>query len=242
MNMKIKYQKGMTLMELLVAGTISIIVSSGMVILMASTLGTGTQTIKMTQLSKEMRSAMQIMTRELRRANYHSSYTSCFGRQDCLEFEGIESRVEEINIAGECFWFWYDRPQRSTDPQKLIPIETVAAFRRTVIDGVGIIQMFTGGTGEYDACPANVGDDIWVDITNSELVDVLEFVVSNAEPDFASYAIPLLNPLQRVERIAIKMEGRLRDHASLPAWMQGGSAPSLTLKDFIRVRNDVYRP
>ena len=75
-------QKGMTLMELLVAGFISIIVSSGMVILMASTLGTGTQTIKMTQLSEEMRSAMQIMTRELRRANYHSTYNLCFGNQN----------------------------------------------------------------------------------------------------------------------------------------------------------------
>ena len=45
----LKRQQGMTLLELLVAGVISIIVTAGMVVLMASTLGTGTQTIKMTQ-------------------------------------------------------------------------------------------------------------------------------------------------------------------------------------------------
>ena len=97
----------MTLMELLVAGTISIIVSSGMVVLMASTLGTGTQTIKMTQLSAEMRTAMQIITRELRRANYHSTYANCFGDANCLINQSIDAKVTEvsINAGGDCFGF-----------------------------------------------------------------------------------------------------------------------------------------
>ena len=43
-----KYQKGMTLMELLIASSISIIVSAGMVVLMASTLGTTSRAIKVT--------------------------------------------------------------------------------------------------------------------------------------------------------------------------------------------------
>ena len=97
----LKRQQGMTLLELLVAGVISVVVTAGMVILMASTLGTGTQTIKMTQLSAEMRTAMQIMTRELRRANYHSSYANCFGDTDCLVTQGVASKISEINIAGD---------------------------------------------------------------------------------------------------------------------------------------------
>ena len=59
----------MTLMEMLVAGMISLIALSAMVIVMANTLGTGSQTIQMARVSNEMRAAMQIMTRELRRAN-----------------------------------------------------------------------------------------------------------------------------------------------------------------------------
>ena len=125
-----KRQQGMTLMELLVAGFISIIVTTGMVILMANTLGTGTQTIKMTQLSAEMRTAMQIMTRELRRANYHSGYATCFGDTGCLATETVDAKVTEINIEknvvsdGDCFSFYYDRPERcSTLPCSAAEIE-----------------------------------------------------------------------------------------------------------------------
>ena len=159
-----KRQKGFTLMELLVAGAISIIVSSGMVILMASTLGTGTQTIKMSKLSSEMRVATQIMTRELRRANYHATFVNCYGEPNCLATLGIAGEVTEININGtnDCFWFWYDRPQRCPTAsctaaqlaaaQTAITAETVAGFRRTVTGGIGIIQMTTSGTSAAN-CP-----------------------------------------------------------------------------------------
>ncbi len=236
MNMKIKYQKGMTLMELLVAGFISIIVSSGMVILMASTLGTGTQTIKMTQLSKEMRSAVQIMTRELRRANYHSTFTTCFGDLDCLATLGVAGEVAEINIngGGDCVWFWYDRPQPIGDPQITVDNETVAAFRRTETGGVGSIQMTVTGTSAA-SCP-NAG---WVDITNPDLVDIETFIVDDAVVGFESYTLTI-NGTQSIERIGITMTGRLlASDASLPAWMQDGSARPLTIRDFIRVRNDI---
>ena len=102
-----KRQKGMTLMELMVAGAISVIVSSGMVIMMANTLGTGTDTIKMTKLTSEMRSSMQMMTRELRRANYHASFVNCYGEPNCLATLDIADEVTKININGanECFCF-----------------------------------------------------------------------------------------------------------------------------------------
>ena len=48
-------QKGVTLIELLVAGVISLIAASGMVLVMASTLGTSSQTIQMARLTQEMR-------------------------------------------------------------------------------------------------------------------------------------------------------------------------------------------
>jgi type II secretory pathway component PulJ len=245
MNMKMKYQKGMTLIELLVASFISIIVSSGMVVLMASTLGTGTQTIKMTQLSKEMRSAMQIMTRELRRANYHSTYTACFGDLDCLTTLGIVSEVAEINInsTNDCLWFWYDRPQAIGDSQIAVNNETVAGFRRAVNGDIGVLQMTVSGTSAA-SCPA-AG---WVDNTNSDLVDIEAFNVDDSVPDFKSYCYPPTIPpsitcsqSQSVERIGIVMTGRLRtSDMSLPAWMRGGGDLPLTIRDFIRVRNDVY--
>ena len=243
-----KHQKGMTLIELLVAGVISIIVSSGMVVLMATTLGTGTQTIKMTKLSSEMRTTMQIMTRELRRGNYHATYVSCYGNPDCIATLGIAGEVSEININGtnDCVWFWYDRPQRCPTSsctvaqlaaaQIAITAETVAGFRRAVTGGIGTIQMTTSGTAATN-CPTSG----WVDVTNPDLIDITAFNVDDAVTNFASYAYTV-NGTQSVERIGITMSGKLRSNASLPTWMQANDAPLLTIQDFIRVRNDVFRP
>ena len=241
---------GMTLMELLVAGVISIIVASGMIILMANTLGTGTETIKMTKLSAEMRTAMQIMTRELRRANYHATYASCFGDLNCLATLGVTGEVSEINFNADntCLWFWYDRPQRCPGTsctadqiiaaQTAITAETVAGFRRVVTDpgGIGIIQMTTSGTSAAN-CPTTG----WVNITDPEVVDITAFNATDAVPSFASYTWTV-NGTQSVERIGITLSGKLKSDASLPTWRQGNSAPVLTIRDFIRVRNNVFRP
>lgn len=245
-----KRQLGMTLMELLVAGMISIIVSSGMVILMANTMGTSTETIKTTKLASEMRTAMQIMTRELRRANYHATYAACFGDLDCLATLGVTDQVSEININADndCLWFWYDRPQRCptssctatqlVDAQTAITAETVAGFRRIETDpgGIGIIQMTTTGTSAA-SCPTTG----WVNITDPDLIDITAFNATDAVPNFASYTWTV-NGTQSVERLGITMTGKLKEDASLPAWMRGNTAPVLTIRDFIRVRNNVISP
>jgi Tfp pilus assembly protein PilW len=270
-----KHQKGFTLLELLIAGLISIIVSSGMVILMASTLGTGTQTIKMTQLSAEMRTAMQIMTRELRRANYHSGYASCFGDADCLVAESVNEKITEINIEkdfvlnGDCFSFYYDRPERcSTLPCSAAEIEaaklnnaasvgsvtytdedTLAAFRLDTVtdpdDGtvIGVVQMARGFTGTVaaDTCPL-IADVNWVNITNPGFVDIQSLVFNDIVAGFESYVFTNDADLF-VERIGITLTGRLRENdKSLPAFMQNTNAPTLAIQDFVRVRNDITRP
>jgi Tfp pilus assembly protein PilW len=247
-----KHQQGFTLLELLVAGLISLIASTGMVVLMASTLGTGTQTIKMTQLSAEMRTAMQIMTRELRRANHHATYANCFGDTDCLANGDMDEKISEINIniAGDCFWFWYDRPERCSTAgcQTGISdtgdtVNTLAAFQLSTAadaDGtvIGSIQMTTSGTTATTACPTTG----WVNITNPGFVDIQDLVVSGAVTGFESYAITV-GATQNVQRIGITMTGRLKENdASLPAFMQATDAPALAIQDFVRVRNDIARP
>ena len=272
-----KHQKGVTLLELLVAGLISLIVTSGMVILMASTLGTGTQTIKMTQLSAEMRTAMQIMTRELRRANHHSGYANCFGDTNCLVNESVDAKVKEINIKknyvpnGDCFSFYYDRPQRcptppcsaadyeaaqkdlnnaaSVGPVTYTDEDTLAAFRLDTVtdpdDGtvIGVVQMARGFTGTVaaDTCPP-IADVNWVNITNPGFVDIQSLVFNDIVAGFESYVFTNDADLF-VERIGITLTGRLRENdKSLPAFMQNMNAPTLAIQDFVRVRNDYTQP
>jgi len=226
-------QKGMTLIELLIAGVISLIAASGMILVMASTLGTGAQTIQMANLTREMRTAMQIMSRELRRANYHATFMSCYGQVDCLTTLGLTAKVNVIGINGDsdCFWFWYDRPQTGT--QVAIGAEPVAAFRRAVTDGAGTIQMITTST-DAPSCGADAG---WVDITDPTVIDIETFNVSDAASFIETFNTA--GDTQSVERIALTMTARLRADNAVTSWFQAGDNSIRQLTEFITVRNSI---
>ena len=203
-----KRQKGMTLIELLVAGVISIIASAGMVILMSSTLGTGARTIKVTRVAEEMGSSMQFISRELRRANYHANYAVCFGDPDCMgpptadnpnrldvrTYINSVSNANGLRIANtswgtnDCLWFWYDRDLTKEFGDTAGIHEPVGAFRRTEEngDGVGIIQMTTKEAAA-PACTADWDDAAWVSITNPALVDVTTLEIDNSIATTTNY-------------------------------------------------------
>jgi prepilin peptidase dependent protein B len=256
-----RLQRGMTLVELMVASAISVIVVSAMVILMGNTLGTGTQTIKMTRLSQEMRTAMQIMTRELRRANYHGSYAACFGNANCLSTLGISGVVKNITInggsTGSCFYFWYDRPgdAYSVDQQ------SAAGFRRvTNASGVGSIEMWlpttSTSTNENDTSTPNCtgGSDNWQSITDPTVYDITSFCVSNNgdtncdgtvdDAELASFTQTVggSGATLGVQRLDLRMTGKLKSDPALAAWLQGNTAPTQVVQDFVRVRNDIPSP
>ncbi len=239
----INRQAGVILMELLVAGLISVVASAAMLALMANTLGTGAKTIKVTRLSQEMRSAMLIMTRELRRANYHGTYADCFGNANCLADEdatggNISNVVRNISIdggsGGSCFWFWYDRPQNGAT-ELAVTGEQVAAFRRTTDgSGVGSIEMSVSGTGTPNC---NADSSSWQAITNSDVYDVTAFAITDTE-SFTT-TVTGAGATMAVNRIGITMTGSLINDASIPAWMGGEDALTFQLQDFVRVRNDI---
>jgi prepilin-type N-terminal cleavage/methylation domain-containing protein len=97
-----KQQRGMTLIELMVAMVISLIASTAMILLMANTVGSSTQTIQMTRLTQEMRTAMQLITRDLRRANYHSNSANCFSDLNCGDAAKITAIIPTTD---NCFRF-----------------------------------------------------------------------------------------------------------------------------------------
>ena len=107
-----KSQRGMTLMEVMVASAIGLVVTSAMLLLMANTLGSGARTIEMTRLQQEMRAAMQMMTRDVRRASYTSEAILCFGNSDCSTdgtfANGLPGDIT-INNDNDCFIFEMDR-------------------------------------------------------------------------------------------------------------------------------------
>jgi type II secretory pathway component PulJ len=261
----LKFQKGMTLIELLIAGVISLIAVSGMVLVMATTLGTTTQTIEMTRLTQEMRTAMQIMTRELRRANYHPGFIACVGNTGCLgenineddlTYLEIDTWIKPVLIGtniltNDCLSFWYDRPQNCpfsscTDAQlaaaqTAVNSESVAAFRRAAVNGgVGRIQMVI--TKPNASCDDDDDDLDWVDITDPNIMDVLTFTI-NSESYIEEIAT-VGGPTQAVDKIGLTMQAKLTADASVPPWIQNLNEKGQTreLVDFVKVRNNTIAP
>jgi type IV pilus assembly protein PilW len=217
---RVRKQHGLGLAEMMVSMTLSLIAVATMVVLMANTLGSGAETIQMSRLSQELRASMQLMSRDLRRANYHSSFLNCLGNVDCRSDLGIDGFIDTVRISagGDCFWYWLDR-----DGDAQLDDDPVGGFRFTTLNGVGAIQMRTTGNAAAN-CNDNAG---WELITNPNTVDITAFSISNAE----SYTETLsaAGDTQVVEKIRLRINGR----------MAGNPAVQKEIQDLILVRNDI---
>ncbi len=219
-SQRIKNQRGFGLIEMLVSMALSLLAVSVMVILMASTLGSGTATIQMSRLSQELRASMQLMSRDLRRANFHSSFFSCYANVGCRDELGIASYVDTIHIneAGNCFWYWLDR-----DGDGDLSNDAVGGFRYSTISGIGVIQMRTTGNSA-----ANCDDsDGWELITDPNTVEITSFVVSDS--DSYTETLSAAGDVQVVEKIRLNINGRMTTNPDVQREIQ----------DLVLIRNDI---
>jgi prepilin-type N-terminal cleavage/methylation domain-containing protein len=213
-------QQGVTLIELMVALAISLVVSTALVMLMANVMGTGTQTIQMTRMTQEMRTAMQLMTRDLRRANYHVGALDCYGNIDCNLYP---LKIKVITPeGGDCFRFWYDR-QTTAGPD-------AGAFQLFTRSGVSVVQMTTA-----DNASVSCGNDWGVanDITDPSFMNVTAFTVSNA--DSYNEVISEDSDTQTISKIRLTLTAALLNTPT-------GVPVSKTIEDLIMVRNPVFCP
>ena len=216
----LKSQRGFGLIEMLVSMTLSLLTVAVMVILMSSSLGTGAATIQMSRLTQELRASIQLMSRDLRRANYHSNFLSCFANVNCRTDLGIAAHVNTINIndAGNCFWYWLDRNSDAN-----LANDAVGGFRYSTIGGIGVLQMRIEGNSA-----ANCDDDTgWELITDPDTIDIASFNISNSE----SYTetVSAGGDVQIVEKIRLSINGRMASNPTVNRQIQ----------DLILIRNDI---
>ena len=165
-------QTGFTLMELLIATVISAVVVTGMIALMANTLGSSTVTIGMTRLTEELRAAMQIVSRDVRRAGFYGDIVSCIAQGTCggsADFSPVEL-IAQSGGSADCIRVAYDRDGDNTSDG--VPSEVVF-FRYNVTSSVGRIQLKTSG----NATDADCSEGTWTDITDPRMIHIsnLEF-------------------------------------------------------------------
>ena len=251
MNIKRNKQQGASLMEVLIAMGISLVVTASMIALMANSLGTTTRIIKMTKLSDDMRIAMQMMTRDVRRGSYNGKSMYCYATDSCKENSTITLAdsstmkiASDINIevdvnGNTCFTFLTDRDKDgdstnfSSDPT----IDSAGGFRRAQVrqdpddnssDLVGVIEMWTGNA--TPDCGVAAGTGGWVQITNPMNMDIFDFTVD----ENLSYTQEIFNDgtntlSQKVRKIRMNMQGQLVADNTIVRRME----------DVISVRNDL---
>jgi len=225
MNLRLSRQNGMSLMEVLIAMSVSVVVTASMVALMANTLGSTARIINMTKLADDLRTTMQMMTRDVRRTSYNANAMFCYANSDC----GTDGSVTlagdiTINAGIDCFTFLTDRDHDGDSTEN-----DAGGFRRVVSSGVGVIEMWTGNAAPD--CSVAAGTAGWDQITNPETMDIFTFSVD----ENLSYTQEILNDgfgntlSQKVRKIRMNMRGRLVLDNTIER----------RIEDVISVRNDL---
>ena len=232
-RMKKCKQNGSTLMEVMVAMSISLVVTASMIALMASTLGSTARIVKMTKLSDDMRVALQMMSRDVRRSSYNINSIFCYANDDCAE-DGAVVAVGDITINGsnDCLVFLTDREHDNYESDI-----AAGGFRQVLVDPdgdgttVGVIEMWTGTGDPAAICDDAAGASGWVQITNPDNMDIFAFSVDDdlsytqvVKDDGAGDTVS-----QRVRKVRMDMQGRLVLDDTIVRRME----------DIISVRNDL---
>ncbi|MFB3076652.1 MAG: PilW family protein [Lysobacterales bacterium] len=225
MNMRLSQQKGMSLMEVLVAMSISLVVTASMIALMANSLGSTARIVNMTKLSDDLRTTMQMMTRDVRRSSYNANSMFCYANTNCRS--AVDATVAgdiPINGGNDCFTFLTDRDHDGDSTEN-----DAGGFRRVISSGVGVIEMWTGNAAPD--CSVAAGTAGWVQITNPEIMDIFVFSVD----DDLSYTQVVLDDglgnilTEKVRKIRMNMRGRLVVDNTIVR----------RIEDVISVRNDL---
>ncbi len=217
-------QSGATLMEVLIAMSVSLVVSASMVALMSNSLANTTRIIKMTKLTDDLRVAMLLMSRDVRRSSYTADAVYCFGNPDCATDGSLELPGDiSINDANDCVTFLLDRDHDGDATEN-----DAGGFRRTTDSGVGLLQMWIG-----DSAPDCASDNAnWANITNPEDMEITAFSVD----DDLSYTEVIwdngfgIQKFQKVRKVRMSIDGRLMVDNSIQH----------SIGDVIKLRNNIY--
>ena len=218
-------QAGFSLMEAVVAMSISLVVTASMVALMANSLGSTSRIVNMTKLSDDLRSTMQMLTRDVRRASYNANAMLCYGNENCYTDGSVTLAGDlVINNAQDCFTFQLDRLNDGNSTN-----DAAGGFRRRVDGGVGALEMWTGNNSPD--CAAGAGGN-WVRVTNPDSMNITAF---NINDDDLSYTQVIFDDgagntiSQRVRKVRFQIDARLVSATGITRHME----------DVISVRNDL---
>lgn len=196
--------RGFTLVELMISLTIMLIVALVTVQISANVFRTNTESIHMTQLSQEMRSAIQLISRDIRRAGYNDDALAGFLSTQAISSGVTMGNLDEDNIAN-CLRVQYDDLDGSAKN---------VVYRLRVVNEVGRISAHFGNTAH---CETTLDDNGWVDISDPILSHIsgLEFILNNHLTDIAENTSNGNTIQVGVEQISIIISANLRSNETV---------------------------
>lgn len=216
-------QSGFSVMEVMISMALSLVVTSAMVALMSTSLGNTSRIVNMTKLSDDMRTTMQMLSRDVRRGSYNAKAVYCYGNEDCAT-DGTVTLAGDITIGadGNCFTYLLDRDHDGDSTEN-----DAGGFRWVNTGGVGVLQMWIG---DASAACDGADDANWAAVTDPDSMDILQFAVD----DDLSYTEVIFDNgvdtiSQRVRKLRIQMQAQL----VIDNDIQRG------IEDVITVRNDL---
>lgn len=212
--------KGFTLIELMIAMAIGLILVAAVITLYVSMSGSNIDYLKSIRLNHELRSAMSLIVRDVRRAGYNQdAATESIGASAVNPFSNSAGgatvsatvlSVSGVSTADRSIAFSYDTNDDAN-------IDTFG-YRLYVDSGTGIgsVQYCSNDTTTTGTACSN-----WQDITDDELIDV-----DSLEIDQDTITIP--SGTITIRQITITLTGHLT------------SDPDFTksISEVVKIRND----
>jgi hypothetical protein len=178
---------------------------------------------------QDMRSMLELVAREVRRAGYKADALNYIGESgfnnDYLSTITLEDR--DGDTFNDCVLFGYDADADANDAEG----GEWRGFRRTVVDGRGVLEAKTGGGASADGCAE--GD--WAALNDPNVIDVQTFRLDDSGSFQVTAGLPPdpdtgaeMEAAISVRRIDIQLAARLSQDNTIQR----------QLSEQVRVRSD----
>lgn len=209
MRMTKSTQGGFSLVELMISMVASLIVVGSVLAFTMATLRSNTENIQATRLQQELRTALDLVARDIRRAGFDRN-----AARSVAEGMAFASPFAPFFVSAPasptCVVYAYDR---ATGTAGTIDAGELRAFRRVVLaNGRGAIETYVGTASPVD-CAAAAADYStlpptctagWCPVTDPTLFDVTAFTVTDNSTTEVLGTVTV-----RIPEFAIRIDGRL---------------------------------
>lgn len=170
---------GLSIVEMLVGIAIGLFILAGATLVVTEQLGDNRRLLLETQVQQDLRSAADLMARDVRRAGYWGSAASSVwistGAAPINPYPSISSAPGAGGRSDELLYTWSAADESNAENDTLNAAEQ---FGFALNSATGVIEMKLGGAG-------------WQDLTDSNVLRVTQF---NVTPNAQTVALPCAKP------------------------------------------------